>query len=93
MQRYVVKRLLWGIPTILGALTFIFLLLRVAPGDVAMMIMGEEQIAANPEAVARLREELGLNVPLYQQYFAFLGNLLHGNLGISQSHKADTNAK
>jgi len=83
VQRYIIRRLLWAIPTFLGAVTIIFLLMKVLPGDVAMVILGAESGEVDPEQLAILREQLGLNLPLYQQYFSWLGDLFRMDLGTS----------
>ena len=83
MQRYIIKRLLWAIPTFLGAVTIIFLLMNVLPGDIAMVILGAESGEVDPEQLAILQEQLGLNRPLYQQYFSWLGGLFSMDLGTS----------
>lgn len=80
MLRYTIRRLLAAIPTLLAVLTIIFLIVRVAPGDPAHAALGDY---ASAEAVENLRERMGLNEPLYVQYFRFLGNLLQGDLGRS----------
>jgi ABC-type dipeptide/oligopeptide/nickel transport system permease component len=69
-----------AIPTLLGVLTAIFIVMRVAPGDPAEVILGEY---ASQEALATLRDKLGLNKPLWLQYVDFLDELAHGNLGVS----------
>ena len=83
MQRYIIRRLLWAIPTFLGAVTIIFLLMNVLPGDIAMVIISAESGEVDPEYLALLREQLGLNAPLYQQYFSWLGGLFRLDLGTS----------
>ncbi|MFC1917103.1 ABC transporter permease [Chloroflexota bacterium] len=83
MQSYIIKRLLWIIPIMLGAVTVIFLIMNVLPGDVAMVILGEEGASVSPEKLEVLRQDLGLNRPLYEQYFSWMGGLLHGDLGTS----------
>jgi ABC-type dipeptide/oligopeptide/nickel transport system permease component len=80
MLKYTIRRLLVSIPTLLAVLTIIFLLVRVAPGDPAYAALGDY---ASEDAVERLRERLGLNEPLYVQYFQFLFGLLQGDLGHS----------
>jgi peptide/nickel transport system permease protein len=80
MLQYVLKRLLGLIPVLFGITLAVFLLLRLIPGDPAIVLAGER---ATPEQVAALRDQLGLNQPLLLQYFAFLGNLLRLNLGNS----------
>jgi len=77
---YLVKRLLGLVPVLLGMTLLVFLFLRLIPGDPAVVLLGE---AATPEQIAALREQLGLNRPLYVQYFAFLEHLLRLDLGTS----------
>lgn len=80
MLRHIGRRLLLAIPTLLAVFTIIFVIVRVAPGDPAVAALGDY---ASAEAVAALREQMGLNAPLWQQYLTFLGDLLHGDLGDS----------
>ena len=80
MLRYLVTRLALAIPTFLAVLTLIFFVVRVIPGDPATAALGDY---ASQEAVEALRERMGLNAPLYVQYFRFLGDLLRGDLGKS----------
>ncbi|NDJ19664.1 ABC transporter permease [Myxacorys almedinensis] len=80
MPQYVFKRMLALIPVLVGITIAVFLLLRLIPGDPAIVLAGER---ATPEQVEALREQLGLNQPLLFQYVVFLGNLLRLNLGTS----------
>lgn len=80
MARYIASRLLLAIPTVLAVLTLVFFVVRVIPGDPATAALGDY---ASQEAVEALREKMGLNEPLYVQYFSFLGDLLRGDLGTS----------
>ncbi|MEZ4506115.1 MAG: ABC transporter permease [Thermomicrobiales bacterium] len=80
MLRFIVKRLLLGIPTLLAVLTIIFLLMRVAPGDPAYAVLGDY---ATDDAVAALREQMGLNKSIWQQYVDYLSGILRGDLGDS----------
>lgn len=80
MLRFIVKRLLLGIPTLLAVLTIIFLLMRVAPGDPAYAVLGDY---ATDDAVAALREQMGLNKPIWQQYVDYLSGIVRGDLGDS----------
>jgi ABC-type dipeptide/oligopeptide/nickel transport system permease component len=82
MITYTLRRLLLALPTLLVMLTAIFVLVRLVPGDAASVILGDQ---ASTEALAALREKLGLNKPLYVQYLAFLGDVFSGNLGFSMS--------
>ncbi|HEY1914856.1 MAG TPA: ABC transporter permease [Streptosporangiaceae bacterium] len=80
MGFYVSRRLLVGLPTLLGVATVSFLLLRLIPGDPAKLMAGP---TATPAQVEHLRVQFGLTGSEISQYFRYLGNLLHGNLGIS----------
>lgn len=68
MFSFIVKRLLWAIPTLFGVSLLVFFMVHLTPGDPAMMLLGDH---ANKESVAKVREELGLNKPLYVQYMIF----------------------
>lgn len=65
---------------LLGAVTLVFLILRWLPGDPALLMAGDD---ASPEAIARLRVQLGSDQPLWLQYIHYLQGLLHGDLGVS----------
>ncbi|MEV8241223.1 ABC transporter permease [Microbacterium testaceum] len=80
MIRYALTRLGLLVLGLAVASALIFLSLRVLPGDVAQLVGGTQ---ASPEQVAALRESLGLNVPLWQQYLGWIGGLLRGDLGSS----------
>lgn len=82
MLRYLIKRLILAIPVLLGVSVIVFLVMVLIPGDPATAILGAY---ATPENLARLREELGLDKPLVQQYLIWLGNILHGDFGRSFS--------
>lgn len=80
MLRFVARRVVLTIPVLLGVATLVFSLIHLIPGDPAQAMLGE----AAPEAdVAALRAQLGLDRPLLEQYAAFLGGLVRGDLGIS----------
>ncbi len=78
--KYLATRLALAIPTFLVVLTLVFFVIRVIPGDPATAALGDY---ASEEAVEKMRERMGLNEPLYVQYFVFLGDLLQGDLGNS----------
>ncbi len=80
MTSYIIRRLLSLIPTLLGVSIIVFLFLRMIPGDPALALAGEHATEANVE---RIREEFGLNKPLYEQYFTYMGKVLRGDLGTS----------
>lgn len=80
MLKYLATRLTLTIPTFLAVLTLVFFVVRVIPGDPATAALGDY---ASQEAVAALRERMGLNDPLYVQYIRFLADLARGDLGTS----------
>jgi peptide/nickel transport system permease protein len=80
VSRFLLQRLLFLIPTLLGVLIVTFLLLYVAPGDPVQAMVGER---ADPETLARLRAELHLDDPLPEQFGHYLGGVLRGDLGTS----------
>ncbi len=80
MSTFIIRRIVGLIPVLFGVSLVVFLLLRLTPGDPATVMLGER---ATPESVARLRLEMGLDRPLWQQYLDFLGRTVHGDLGRS----------
>ena len=85
MTAYIVRRLVLMIPVALLVTIIVFVLVRITPGDPALVYLGE---TATPEAVVAVHHQLGLDQPMPVQYAIFLGNLLHGNLGFSlQTHE------
>ncbi|KUP08526.1 peptide ABC transporter permease [Bacillus coahuilensis p1.1.43] len=80
MLQYTFRRLLQLIPVLLGMTIIVFLIIHAIPGDPAQVILGQQ---ASKEAVAALRGQLGLDDPLYKQYFSYLAGLFQGDLGVS----------
>ena len=87
MKEYLIRRLLFGVLTLFTVSGLIFALLRIAPGDVALMIAeansGGEGIDVSEEDLALIREKLGLNAPLHIQYFTWLKGYVVGDWGDS----------
>jgi ABC-type dipeptide/oligopeptide/nickel transport system permease component len=81
MWQYVGRRLLICIPLLLGLTVIVFGMLHLLPGDPVQVILATS--GATPDAVARLRSQLGLDLPLHIQYLRYLNGLLHGDLGSS----------
>jgi peptide/nickel transport system permease protein len=80
LKRYLVKRLFIAIPSLLIASLIVFTLPRLIPGDVVALMLEEKAYAKDLE---ELREKLGLNRPIYVQYFSWLGHVVRGDLGES----------
>lgn len=80
MYKYICKRILMMIPVIIGVSLLVFLVLKMTPGDPARVVAGSE---ADEATVEQIREELGLNKPVLQQYVDYMLALLHGDMGTS----------
>lgn len=80
MLRLILSRLIDAIPTIFLVLILVFVSLRILPGDPAQVALGDQ---ATPEQLAQLREQLGLNAPLWQQFFTFVWSVVTLNFGTS----------
>ena len=80
MIGYLLRRVLAAIPVMGVVALFVFLLLRLTPGDPAAILAGDN---ATPEQLERIRTSLGLNEPLYIQFITWINQLVHGDLGVS----------
>lgn len=81
-MRYVARRLLVTLPTLLGAVTLAFLLIHIAPGDPAELLLGD-YTGVSPQVLQDLRDRLGLDRPLAVQYVRYVGQVVTGDLGRS----------
>lgn len=101
MFAYSIRRILGLVPVLLGISFLVFLMLRLIPGDPAIIILGER---ATPQQVRVLRAQLGLDKELFfdfsgqrnvfdTQYFTFMGRLMRGDLGTSIIRKTDVSAE
>ncbi|MFD0824061.1 ABC transporter permease [Neobacillus sp. M.A.Huq-85] len=80
MFSYIIRRLLIAIPVLLGVTVFNFIIINLAPGNPAEMLLNPN---SSPAQIALRKEQLGLNDPLWVQYFHWLNELIHGNFGFS----------
>ena len=80
MIAFIIRRLMLSIPTLIGVMVVVFLLLYVAPGDPVQDMVGER---ADAETIARLRKELHLDEPLPKQFVLYAGGVVRGDLGNS----------
>ncbi len=85
MYRYIIKRILMLLPVIIGVSFLIFCMMEAAPGDITDIIASEW----TEEDLTALRQELHLDRSLFYRYFAYMWDLLHGDLGYSYLLKAD----
>ena len=89
-MRYVARRLLLFVPTLVGASILIFVLLRLVPGDIAEILVyqtGSEASAIQQKQIRQIRAELGLDRPVVVQYLDWLGGALRGDFGRSYMQK------
>jgi len=84
MRGFFLRRLAVVIPTVIGAVTLVFFFLHMIPGDPVEVMLGETAQQADKE---RLRQELGLNRPLYVQYGRFMAGIVQGDLGGSYFYR------
>jgi peptide/nickel transport system permease protein len=80
MLRFVVRRLMLLLPILIGLSILVFLWVRALPGDPAAALLGER---ATEESIAQVREQYGLDRPVYIQYLAYMRLVLRGDLGTS----------
>ncbi len=85
MLSFIIRRLVYMIPVLLGVSLIIFTVMSFTPGNPAMMILGE---SASEKAIAELSQEMGLNDPLLVQYGRYIKNALTGDMGISYNNRA-----
>lgn len=80
MIAYIIRRIIHMIPVLIGVTVIAFTIMRIIPGDVAQLMLGEN---GNPQDIQKLRESLGLDKPIHIQYLSWIGNALRGDLGTS----------
>ncbi len=80
MTSFILKRLGFAVVTLVAVLSLVFFIVRILPGDPAMVILGDQ---ANAASIAALRTKLGLDRPLLVQYFVFLSGAVRGDWGVS----------
>jgi ABC-type dipeptide/oligopeptide/nickel transport system permease component len=80
MLRYIAKRMPYVIPQLFGIILVSFFMVKLIPGDPAVMMLGP---TASQQSLAALRDKMGLSKPLWQQFAYYIGDVLHGNLGTS----------
>ncbi|MSO91140.1 MAG: ABC transporter permease [Acetobacteraceae bacterium] len=83
MYLYVIKRVLLVIPTLIGAAALVFLLMRLIPGDVCVIRLGSSGGTFDPKAVALCHRELGMDRPIWIQFFEFMWGIVRLDFGTS----------
>jgi peptide/nickel transport system permease protein len=84
MWQFIARRLAWTLVVLFGVSLITFTIVYIVPADVAAMMAGPR---ASPEVKAQITRDLGLDQPLYAQYWRYLGNLLRGDLGSSWMYR------
>jgi peptide/nickel transport system permease protein len=88
MGTYIITRLLWAIVIIVLVTIIVFLLMRLLPGDPLLLFLGENEIGyLTEEQLAEMRHQYGLDKPLIVQYFDWMRDTFHGDLGYSISNQ------
>jgi peptide/nickel transport system permease protein len=90
MYRYVATRVVQSALLLLLVVSLSFLFIRLAPGDPVTYLYGNQQLSA--EVLKSIRHEWGLDRPLWQQYWAYIQNIIRGNLGYSQINQQSVTA-
>ncbi len=83
MLKYIIRRILESIPTVLGVTILSFVLIHIVPGNPVRILLGNHY---TPLRAEELTASLGLNKPLWDQYFIWLGNIVQGNFGYSYTY-------
>jgi peptide/nickel transport system permease protein len=92
MTAYIIRRLLQGVIVLLLVTIFIFLVMRLLPGDPLMLYLAQSEIEnISPESMAILKHQYGLDRPLPMQYINWIGGVVRGNLGVSIFLKENVN--
>lgn len=81
MFKFIFKRMLMVIPTFFGITVLTFALIHLIPGDPIEIRMGERGLS--PEMHEQMKKQLGLDKPLYEQYFTYISDIAHGDFGVS----------
>jgi len=85
MLRYILNKLALIVPTIIGITIASFAFIRLLPGDPILAMAGQHGVT--PERYEILKEQFGYNLPIWQQYFDYVGGVLQGDFGVSLATK------
>jgi peptide/nickel transport system permease protein len=80
LLRYIARRIPYVIPQLFGIILVSFFMVKLIPGDPAVMMLGP---TASKQSLAALRDKMGFNKPLWEQFTYYVGNVIHGDLGSS----------
>ena len=85
MITYILRRCVQAIPVLFGITLFTFMIAHLVPGDPVQAFAGDKQIS--PELAAQIRQQYGLDKPLWQQYITYMDDLVHGDMGAGLHNK------
>ncbi len=85
MITYILRRCVQAIPVLFGITLFTFLIAHLVPGDPVQAFAGDKQLS--PELAAQIRQQYGLDKPLWQQYLTYMDDLVHGDMGAGLHNK------
>ncbi|HET9661666.1 MAG TPA: nickel ABC transporter permease [Thermomicrobiales bacterium] len=85
MITYILRRCVQAIPVLFGITIFTFLIAHLVPGDPVQAFAGDKQLS--PELAAQIRQQYGLDKPLWQQYLTYMDDLVHGDMGAGLHNK------
>jgi dipeptide transport system permease protein len=89
MFSFLLRKLIYIVPTLIGASLIAFVLIRLVPGDPVVHLLGER--GGDPQVVAEMKAKFGLDLPIWQQYFKFISNAITGDMGVSTVSKRPVN--
>lgn len=83
MLAFIIRRTVAAIPVLIMVSLIVFFLMRLLPGDVIDLIVGQAQVEVSEETIAELRSQYGIDKPVYVQYYTWMSRILVGDFGIS----------
>src|SRR5262245_26358149 len=83
MAGYVLKRLIAALPVLFLTTAIVFVLMRMLPGDPVLMLIGDALGNVSDETLRQMRQQQGIDQPIYMQYIAWIGKIMTGELGRS----------
>lgn len=93
MKNYIIKRILWMIPILIGISLFAFILINLSPSDPAEVALRVNEVVPTEQNIADMREKLGLDEPFLTRYFHWVGNALQGDFGNSYANNKPVGAE
>ncbi len=83
MFAFIIRRIVATVPVLIMVSLIVFFLMRLLPGDVIDLIVGQAQVEVSEETIAELRSQYGIDKPVYVQYYTWMSRILVGDFGLS----------